>query len=45
MVEASGQEKHWMGKVEIVSKKTIFFLVVIKCGSQIIAVTISYFRA
>ena len=41
MVEAGGQEKNWMGKVEIVSKT--FFFVVVKCGSQIIMVTIPYF--
>ena len=42
MVEAGGQEKYWTGKVEIVSK-TYFYVCVVKCGSQIIVVTIPYF--
>ena len=40
VVEASGKEEGGSGKVEIVSK-TLFF--VVKCGSKIITVTISYF--
>ena len=48
MVEAGGQKEYWVGEVEIVSKDLfvlllLFSFVVVKCGSQIITVTIPYF--
>ena len=43
MVMASGIKEHRAGEVGIVSKTYILFSFVVKCGRQIIAVTISDF--